>query len=135
MLTRAKVGEWTDASIPRPRARPLTSCVLPAPRSPQSPITSPDAIVRPHASPSATVSEGLCEMFVTMNGQWSHPMLVADGDGFSPGNFTDATQAKVRKLLLPAIQQGDRVAAGQSKQQLEILAVGQRCLQCWLACA
>src|SRR6266850_2515072 len=103
MFTSAKVGEWTRAVMPRPRARPFTNCVFPAPRSPHKPITSPLGAVRPQVSPSASVSAGLCEMHVAICGQWSRAVLVFDGDPFPSGDFSDATQLEFGKLLFPGI--------------------------------
>src|SRR5882672_12502503 len=98
MFTNAKVGEWTRSVMPRPRARPFTNCVLPAPRSPHNPITSPLRAARPQVSPSASVSAGLCEMHVAICGQWSRAVLVFDGDALACCDFADATQLEFGKL-------------------------------------
>src|SRR5262245_9250379 len=124
--TRAKVGEDTRAWIPRPRAMPLTSWVLPAPRSPLKPMTQPVCTAFPHCSPRAKVSSGLCEMSVAMNGQRPHAILVAKPQPRFGGDLADAAQAQLGELLLPSVQQRDSIYAGEAKEELEILAVGQR---------
>ena len=58
-FTNAKVGEWTRSVAPSPRARPFTSCVLPAPRSPLKPMTQPGLASRAQVSPRASVSVAL----------------------------------------------------------------------------
>src|SRR6185436_681167 len=121
--TSVKVGEWTRAVIPSPRARPLTSCVFPAPRSPHKPITRPSEASRPHDAPSASVSSGLCEMHVAMLSQWSHPLPVFDCDAFAGGDLANAAQPQVRELLFPRIQERHGVTTGYRKEQLKILAV------------
>src|SRR5438445_10711422 len=112
-----------------PRASPFTSCVLPAPRSPDKPMTSPLCATRPQASPSASVSAGLCEMYVAIGGQQSHPILVPNRDPLARRDFTDATQRHFGKLLPPGVEQRDRLAAGHREEQLKILPLGQRCQQ------
>src|ERR1700722_562145 len=112
--------------MPSPRAMPLASCVLPAPRSPDKPMTSPLAAARPHASPSACVSSGLCEMFVAMGGQRKDAFRRADGDTFVGNDLSDARELKFRKFLFPGIEQRHGVAAGDGEQKFEILAIGQR---------
>src|SRR5260221_6343900 len=125
MFTSAKVGEWTRAVMSRPRARPFTNCVLPAPRSPHKPITSPLGAVRPQVSPSASVSAGLSEMHVAICGQWSRAVLVFDGDALARRDFADATQLELGKLCFPGIQQGNGIAAANRKEKLKILSVRQ----------
>ena len=58
-FTSVNVGECTRDVTPSPRARPFTSCVLPAPRSPLNVMTQPRCAARPNFSPSASVSAGL----------------------------------------------------------------------------
>src|SRR5579862_4585268 len=119
--------------MPSPRAMPLASCVLPAPRSPDKPMTSPLAAARPHASPSACVSSGLCEMFVAMGGQRADAFFGADGDAFARGDFADASELEFGKFLFPGVEQRHGVAAGNGEQQFKVLAVGQRGEQ-WCFC-
>src|SRR6266853_4597476 len=126
MFTSAKVGEWTRAAMPRPRARPFTNCVFPAPRSPHKPITSPLWAAHPQVSPSASVSAGLCEMHVAICGQRSHAVLVFDSDALARRDFADATQLKLGKLFLPGIQQRNCIAARNREEKLKILSVRQR---------
>src|ERR1017187_400178 len=126
MVTRAKVGESTRVVMPSPRASPLTNCVLPAPRSPDTPMTSPLSAARPHCSPSAVVSPGLCEMYVAIGRQRSHALLVPDGDALTRLNLADARQREIGKLQPPRVKQWHGVAAGDREQQFEVLAVGQR---------
>src|SRR5438105_1219449 len=102
--------------MPSPRARPLTSCVLPAPRSPESAMTSPRVAARPHASPRASVSAGLCEMFVAMGTQSSHAGFIAKRDAFAFGDLADAGERDFGKLLLPCIEQWHGILAGNGKQ-------------------
>src|SRR5664280_2595515 len=110
----------------RPRARPLTSRVLPAPRSPESAMTSPLRASRPQLSPSASVSAGLCEMFVTMDGQWPNAFPVAEMNSFARRDLADAGKGSLGKLLFPGIEQGDCVAGRPREQQFEILTIAQR---------
>src|ERR1017187_676011 len=126
MFTRAKVGECTRSAMPSPRASPLTNCVLPAPRSPDSPMTSPLSATRPHCSPSAAVSAGLCEMYVAMGPQRSHTLLVTDVDSLPRLDLADACQRESRELLLPRVQHRHGVAAGDREEQFEGLTVAQR---------
>src|SRR5437667_9836863 len=126
MFTSAKVGECTRAVIPRPRARPFTNCVFPAPRSPHKPITSPLWAACPQVSPSASVSAGLCEMHVAICGQWSRAVFVFDSDAFARRDFADATQLELGKLCFPGIQQRNGIAAANRKEKLKILPVCQR---------
>src|SRR5260370_1283579 len=112
MFTRANVGEWTRAVIPSPRATPLTNWVLPAPRSPDRPITSPLSAARPKVSPSRSVSAGLCEMNVAMRCQRPYSLLVADSDRIAGSNLPDAAQPHVGKLWLPGVEQRNGVTAG-----------------------
>src|SRR5215831_5947847 len=111
--------------MPSPRARPLTRQVLPAPRSPERPMTQLGGAVWPQAWPIASVSCGLSEVHVTMSGQWAHTVLVAQGNAFAGHDFTDATHAHVGEVLFPSIDQPDCVATGDGKQELEVFAVGQ----------
>src|ERR1051325_3895244 len=104
-LSNLNVGECTRAAMPRPRARPLTSWVLPAPRSPVRPITQPRCASRPHASPSACVSSALCEMNVAMQHQLPFAILVAQSQPALGGDLADATQLHGGKLLLPRVEQ------------------------------
>src|SRR5262245_5328357 len=113
MLTSAKVGEWTRMGMPNPRASPLTSWVLPAPSSPERPMTSPACAVRPQVSPKVSVSAGLCEMYVAMGRQWPNTLFIPNGDSLSSGYFPDATQGQIGKLFFPGIQQRDRLTAGE----------------------
>src|ERR1017187_4124015 len=110
MFTRANVGECTRVTMPSPRASPLTNCVLPAPRSPDRPMTSPLSAARPHCSPSAAVSAGLFEMHVAMGRQRSHALLVPDGDALARLDPADARQRETRELLLPRVKQRHGVA-------------------------
>src|SRR5580698_4353537 len=112
--------------MPSPRAIPLASWVLPAPKSPDNPMTRPLTAARPQVSPSACVSSALCEMLVTMRGQRPGPFLVADGDAFAGGDFADARKLELGKLFFPRIKQWHGVAAGNGEQKLEILAVCER---------
>src|SRR5437016_13684066 len=97
----AKVGECARSAAPRPRARPLTSCVLPAPRSPVRPMTQPACASRPQCSPSFMVASGLLEMNVTMNGKRLNSLLVANGQAALGGDLADATERQFDKLFLP----------------------------------
>src|SRR6266404_681068 len=126
MFTSEKLGEWTRAVMPRPRARPFTNCVLPAPRSPDKPITSPLWAARPQVSPSASVSAGLCEMHVAICGQRSHAVLVFDGDAFACGDFADTTQLELGKLCFPSVQQRHGIAAANREEKFKILTISQR---------
>src|SRR5437899_1006120 len=126
MFTSAKVGEWTRAMMPRPRARPFTNRVLPAPRSPHKPITNPLWAARPQVSPSASVSAGLCEMHVAICGEWSRAVLVFDGDALARRDFADATELELGELCFPGIQQRNGIAASNRKEKLKILPVRQR---------
>src|SRR2546430_2367676 len=56
MRTSWKVGLWTCASEPVPRAMPRTKVVLPEPSGPASRIRSPAFRREPVCSPSASVS-------------------------------------------------------------------------------
>src|SRR5208283_5071430 len=120
------VGECTRAVMPSPRAMPFTSCVLPAPKSPDRPMTSPRCAARPQRSPSDPVSAGLCEMNVAMGCKRLGAGLVANGDAFVRRDFADATQFQFRKLFFPRIEQFHRVGARHREQQFKILAIGQR---------
>src|SRR5438132_9047809 len=102
---RVKVGECTRSVTPRPRAMPLTSCVLPAPRSPVRPTTWPDGASRPHCSPILMVSSGLLEMNVAMNNERPDALLVANGQPGFGGDPADATEAHFGKLFLPGVEQ------------------------------
>src|ERR1019366_10747121 len=124
-LTSVNVGEGTRAGMARPPARPLTSRVLPAPRSPESAMTSPLRASRPQLSPSASVSAGLCEMFVTMDGQRPNAVPVAQMDSFARGDLADAGKGNFGELLFPGIEQGDCVAGRPREQQFKILAIAQ----------
>src|ERR1035438_6591547 len=104
MFTRAKVGECTRATMPRPRASPLTNCVFPAPRSPDRPITSPLSAARPHCSPSAAVSVGLCEMYIAMGRQRSHALLVTDGDALARLDLADARRSEEHTSELQSLR-------------------------------
>src|SRR6266481_301407 len=126
MFTSEKLGEWTRAVMPRPRARPFTNCVLPAPRSPHNPITSPLWAARPQVSPSASVSAGLCEMHVAICGQRSHAVLVFGSDGRARRDFADATRLKLGRLFLPANQQKSRIPARNREENLNLLSIRQR---------
>src|ERR1035437_2774756 len=126
MFTRAKVGECTRSAMPRPRASPLTNCVLPAPRSPDRPMTNPLSAARPHCSPSAAVSAGLCEMYVAMGRQRSHALLVTDVDSLPHLDLADARQREGGELLLPPVQHRHGIAAGDREEQFEVLTVAQR---------
>src|SRR5690242_17044911 len=58
-VTIVKDGLWTrSGSTPSPRARPRTKHVLPAPRSPTRPTSSPPESARPRRSARASVSSG-----------------------------------------------------------------------------
>src|ERR1035441_6422005 len=109
MFTSAKVGECTRSAMPSPRASPLTNCVLPAPRSPDRPMTNPLSAARPHCSPSAAVSAGLCEMYVAIGRQRSHALLVPDVDSLARLDLADARQRESRELLLPRVQHRDEI--------------------------
>src|SRR5438094_4056443 len=123
MLTRVKVGEWTRAGISSPRARPRTNCVLPAPRPPHRPMTSPLSGARPQLSPRASGSAELCEVSVGLGGERPDSVLVLDGDALTRCDFPDATQGKIRELFLPSIQQRHGAAAGDGEKKLEVFAV------------
>src|SRR5688572_13068994 len=112
--------------MPRPRARPFTSCVLPAPRSPVSPITQPGCPSRPHCSPSAAVSSGLCEMNVAMSGQGTNAFFVTQANAGFGRHLANAGERQVGELSLPPIEQFHRAAAGEGEEQLEIFAIGER---------
>src|SRR5512140_1302900 len=112
MLTRANVGECTLALEPNPRANPRTSRVLPAPNSPERPMTRPGSATRPQASPNASVSLGLCEMNVAMGGKRAHALLVAQGDPFVTGDLSDTRKRQVWEPRAPGIKQRYRVLAG-----------------------
>src|SRR5262245_12660483 len=114
------VGECTRAETFKPRAMPLTSCVLPAPRSPVRPITKPPLAARPQASPSASVSSELCEMNMPIGGQWTHAVPVADDKPRFGRYFTDTTHPELRELAFPRIEQPHGVTGGGGKQQFEI---------------
>src|ERR1039457_6623034 len=129
MFTRANVGECTRSAMPSPRASPFTNCVLPAPRSPDRPMTSPLSAARPHCSPRAAVSAALCEMYVAMGRQRSHALLVPDGYPLARLDPADARQREPRELLLPCVKQRHGIAAGDREQQFKVLAIGQRRLQ------
>src|SRR5438477_1067162 len=105
---------------------PFTSCVLPAPRSPDNAITSPRRASRPQASPSDSVSAGLCEMLVAMRTQWSHATFIAKRYAFACGDVADARQRDFGKLLFPCVEHRHRVLAGDGEQQFKILAIRQR---------
>src|SRR5213592_372238 len=111
--------------MPNPRAMPLTSWVLPAPNSPLRPMIQPGLASRPHCSPRAMVSSGLCEMNVAMNGQRLHALLVAKLQAGLGGDLADAGEWHVDKLLLPAIQQRHRVAPRDGEKQFEVFPGGQ----------
>src|SRR5919197_4527901 len=57
-LTRTKVGLVTGAVTPRPRTRPCTKHVLPAPSAPVKPTTSPAPSRAPSRSPAEAVASG-----------------------------------------------------------------------------
>src|SRR5690348_3104948 len=98
-----------------PRANPFTSWVLPAPRSPESPITSPLCALRPHSSPSDSVSAGLFEMYVAMGTQSPNSILIAQRNPLPGDDFTNATQRHIGKLFLPTVQHRHRIRTANSK--------------------
>src|ERR1035441_6493064 len=100
MFTRANVGECTRVTMPSPRASPLTNCVLPAPRSPDRPMTTPLSAARPHCSPSAAVSAVLCEMYVAMGRQRSHTLLVTDVDSLPRLDLADRKSTRLNSSHL-----------------------------------
>src|SRR5579884_3756517 len=102
---------------------PFASCVLPAPKSPLSPMTHPLFAVRPHSAPSASVASALLEMNVAMGFQWMRAALVADAHAFTRDDFADAAKLQFGKLLLPCVQQRDCIATGDGEQQFKIFAV------------
>src|SRR5574341_759202 len=104
---------------------PFTNWVLPEPRSPVSPMISPASAWRPHASPSASVSAGLCEMNVAIGREGPHPAVVPDRYAFPGGNLSDASERQLRKLRFPGIEERHRFLAGDREEQFKILAVGQ----------
>src|SRR5882672_9469616 len=114
------------AAMPSPRAMPLTSCVLPAPKSPVRPMTQPALASRPHRSPSAAVSSGLCEMNVTMSGHRQVAVLVAEFNASGGDDLPDAGQRHIGELFLPRVEQRDSVAAGDGEQEFKVLTVGER---------
>src|SRR5258707_985742 len=118
---REKVGECTGKGVPSPRASPLTSCVLPAPRSPNKPITNPRSAVRPHPSPSASVSAGLWEMSEATCAQGANPIFVADDVAFAGRDFANAAQSQGGKLFFPRIEQGYGIPRSDSKKQFPSL--------------
>src|SRR5664280_913174 len=97
--------------MPSPRAMPFTNCVLPAPKSPDKPMTSPDCAARPQRSPSDSVSAGLCEMNIAMGRERLGAGLVANRDAFPRRDFADTTQFQFRKLFFPRVDQFHRVGA------------------------
>src|SRR5579864_1116129 len=110
----------------RPRAVPLTNCVLPAPRSPDKAMTSPRFAARPQLWPSDSVSAGLfVKMLVAMSGQRAGAGFIAKGDAFAGGDFADAGERNVRELLLPRIEHGNCIFTRNGEKQLKILAVGE----------
>src|ERR1035441_10474345 len=100
MFPRATWGKPPPPAFPSPRASPFTNCVLPAPRSPDRPMTSPLSAARPHCSPSAAVSAALCEMYVAMGKHHTHALLVPDGYPLARLDPADARQREPRELLL-----------------------------------
>src|SRR5437660_9949616 len=90
--------------MPMPRAIPLTSCVLPVPRSPLTPMTRPLRTVRPHDLPSASVSSGLCEMFVAMGSERAGAGFIAEHDAVAFRDFADAGEVQFEKLLFPLVE-------------------------------
>src|SRR2546421_7433728 len=125
----AKVGECTCVFTPSPRARPLTNSVLPAPRSPVSPITMPMLAAFPHDSPRARVSSGLLEMNVAMSSQWLNTSFVANPQTGLGRDFADASQTQAAELAFPCIEHSHRVFARNGEEQFKILPVAQRCQQ------
>src|SRR3989442_7655215 len=113
-----------------PRAKPLTSSVLPAPRLPVRPMTAPCAASRPQRSPSAAVSSGRCEMkvaigrvkqrsrvlgrrFVEMNiaatGEFAGAFLIAELQSGRGGDLPDARERHPRGLAVSRIDPDGRV--------------------------
>src|SRR5690348_4308970 len=112
--------------MPKPRAMPLTSWVLPAPRSPDNAMTNPVFAARPQASPRDSVSAGLCEMFVAMESHRASAGFVAERDAFAGRDFADARQREFGKLLFPGVQHRNGVLARHGEQEFKILAIGER---------
>src|SRR5688572_23642566 len=97
---RVNVGLVTAASLRRPEATPLTKCVLPAPRSPQSASTSPRRSVAAMLCPCARVSSTLCEMVVATGQFWFA--------GFARrAELADARERQARESPLPGSFQSD----------------------------
>src|SRR5262245_19036985 len=111
--------------MPRPRARPLTNWVLPAPRAPLKPMIQPGAASRPQRSPKAAVSSGLCEMNVTMSGERTDAFLVAQPQSWLWRDLPDATEFHRREGAAPRVGQRHGVSGGDGEEQFKVLAVGQ----------
>src|SRR5579872_2226536 len=104
---------------------PLVSCVLPAPRSPVTPMTRPGVAARPQLSPSAWVSVGLLEMYVAMGRKRTRAGFVADGKTLALRDLANAGQFGLGKLLFPGVQQRHGIAAGNGEEQFKIFAISQ----------
>src|SRR5688572_26125004 len=124
-FTSVNVGECTRSVIPRPLAKPFAYCVFPAPRSPTRPRTRPGCAVLPNAAAMRKVSSGLFEVSVTMLRNFPHPGVVPDAETRLRSDFPDATELRFWKVLLPAVDNGDRVRGRDGEEQFVILAIGQ----------
>src|SRR5438105_1284052 len=111
--------------MPKPRANPLTSWVLPAPKSPVRPITHPAAADLPQVSPSICVASGLFEMNVTMSGEWAGASFVTYFQPRLRNNLSNTGQFESRKFVLPTVKHTHGIFAGNGKQEFKILAIGQ----------
>src|SRR3954462_15069303 len=92
-------------------------------------MTQPGPASRPHASPIASVSSGLCEMSVAMNVQSPRAVLVAEAQARFADDLSDASQRQIGKPFLPRIEQRHGVLARDCEQQFEIFPVRERCEQ------
>src|SRR5262249_22041993 len=88
-------------------------------------MTCPLCAARPQASPRASVSAGLREMFVSMNRERTQPVFVSDSHSLSRNDFSYAAKPDKGKALFPGIHKGNRLTAANRKQELEILTIGQ----------
>src|ERR1035438_7991227 len=90
-----------------------TGCNHPWKQTPRKPGSAP-------LCPSASVSAGLCEMYVAIGRQRSHALLVPDVDSLARLDLADARQRESRELLLPRVQHQIGVAAGDREEQFEV---------------
>src|SRR5579859_2647355 len=139
--TRVNVGLVTSCMMPRPRAMPLTSAVLPAPRSPESASTSPGRSSAARRSPNCNVSSMLsasifCEVIITCGRERCFRSVAFNESDLVMGTHHTADLGEFRaEFARPFLAQSGDMARIDGEEQFKVLTVVERGGQFSLRCA